>query len=139
VSAHAALRAALRPFRRPALWLGIWYFGWFLCVLLSLIHPPQLGVDIPEGDKFGHVLAYALLAAWANWIFAGARAQWRAALALCALGLAMELAQGAFTSDRMMDGWDLLADTVGVFAGRWLGLRRPGLLQQLERVALPEK
>lgn len=129
-------REALREFRRPMLWLGIWYFGWLLCIVLSLIHPPQLGVEIPDGDKFGHVLAYALLAAWASWLFAGARAQWRAALALCALGLAMELAQGAFTHDRMMDGWDLVADTLGVFAGWWLGLRRPALLQQLERRVL---
>jgi hypothetical protein len=127
--------AALREFRRPRLWLGLWCFGWLLCVVLSLIHPPRLGVEIPEGDKFGHVLAYALLAAWASWIFARARAQWRAALALCALGLAMELAQGAFTRDRMMDGWDFLADAIGVFAGWWLGLRQPALLQRLERLA----
>ena len=131
-----SLRAALREFRRPALWLGLWCFGWLLCVVLSLVPPPQLGmVEVPAGDKFGHVLAYALLAAWASWIFAGTRAQWRAALALCALGLAMELAQGAFTAHRMMDGWDLLADLLGVFTGWWLGLRRPALLQQLDRLA----
>jgi VanZ family protein len=127
-----SLRSALREFRHPGWWLGIWYFGWVACVLLSLMPPPDLGVSVPEGDKFGHVFAYALLAAWACWIFADARAHWRAAWALVGLGLAMELAQGAFTSDRMMDGWDLLADAAGVFAGAWLARRHPALLQRLE-------
>ena len=34
----------------------------------------------------------------------------RAALALCALGVAMELAQSIFTNYRMMDPWDGVAD-----------------------------
>jgi hypothetical protein len=127
-----SLRAELREFHRPGLWLGIWFFGWLLCVVLSLMHPPDLGVSVPEGDKFGHVFAYALLAAWACWIFARSRAHWRAAWALVALGLAMELAQGAFTRDRMMDGWDLLADAIGVGVGAWLARRSPTLLMRLE-------
>jgi len=128
-----SLRAALREFRHPGLWLHAWYFGWLLCVVLSLMHPPDLGISVPEGDKFGHVFAYALLAAWACWIFAGDRAHWRAGWALVGLGLAMELAQGAFTRDRMMDGWDLLADAIGVLAGALLARRYPALLQQVDK------
>ena len=123
---------ALRAFRYPRLWLFTWYFGWLLCVVLSLMPPLHLGIRVEGGDKFGHAFAYALLAAWACWIFPGRRAHWRAGIALVALGLAMELAQGAFTPDRLMDGWDLLADAIGVAAGAWLALRRPALLQQLE-------
>jgi hypothetical protein len=127
---------ALRGFRYPRLWLLVWYFGWLLCVALSLMPPPQLGIHVPEGDKFGHAFAYALLAAWACWIFPHRRAHWRAAWALVGLGLAMELAQGAFTADRMMDGWDLLADAIGVAAGAWLALRWPALLLKLETATL---
>jgi VanZ family protein len=130
-----SLREHLREFGRPGLWLGIWYFGWALCVVLSLIHPPRMGVDVPEGDKLGHLLAYALLGAWAVWLYARPRSRLHALLALCALGIAMELAQRAFTADRMMDGWDALADGLGVFAGAWLAGRRPDFLQRVERFA----
>jgi VanZ family protein len=126
----------LRAFRRPWLWLGAWAFGWLLCIVLSLVHAPSLNVDVPEGDKLEHMLAYGLLAAWAVWIFAGARTQRRAALALFALGVAMEIAQGTLTDYRSMDAWDALADGVGILAGWWLGARRVDVLQQLERMLL---
>ena len=43
--ASRGLRAALRDFNRPRLWLGLWLFGWLLCIVLSLIQPPQVGID----------------------------------------------------------------------------------------------
>lgn len=130
----AGMHAALREFRRPALWLGIWYFGWLLCIALSLVPPPRIDVSVPEGDKIGHFIAYALLSAWAVWLFASARHHRRAAIALCALGLAIEVAQGTLTRNRMMDGWDALADAIGVGVG-WLlaSGRASGLLQALDR------
>ena len=131
--------AALRAFRRPRLWLGTWYFGWVLCVVLSLVRPPDLGLSMPEGDKFGHVLAYALLAAWAVWIYAAPRAHRRAAIALFLLGIAMEIAQGALTDYRMMDPWDAVADGMGILGGWWLAARRPALLQRLEGLAAPAR
>ena len=119
-----AVRAALREFRRPRLWLGVWLFGWLLCITLSLVHPPPIDLDVPDGDKIGHFLAYATLSAWSVLIFASRRSQWKAALALVALGIAMELAQGALTSDRMMDVRDALANTLGVGLGQLLALSR---------------
>ena len=110
--------AALREFRRPRLWLGAWAFGWLLCIVLSLIHPPQLGVDLPDSDKIGHFLAYALLSAWSVWIFASRRSHLLSAIALVLLGIAMELAQGALTDDRMMDARDVWANTFGVLVGQ---------------------
>lgn len=112
----------MRQFRWPALWLGAWIAGWLLCIVLSLIHPPQLDVPLPESDKIGHLFAYAALSAWAVLIFDTRRARICAALSLVALGIALELAQGAFTSDRMMDGLDALADALGVLAGQCLAL-----------------
>lgn len=117
-----AARFGLREFERPRLWLGIWVFGWCLCIALSLISPPQIGVHIPDSDKLGHVLAYAVLSAWAVAIFARRRAHWRAALALLALGIALEFAQGWFTVDRMMDVRDAIADALGIVLGQLLAL-----------------
>ena len=126
-------RFGLRAFERPRLWLGIWIFGWGLCIVLSLISPPQIGVDIPDSDKLGHVLAYAVLSAWAVAIFARRRAHWRAALALLALGIALEFAQGWLTDDRMMDARDAIADAIGIVLGQLLALSSwQTLLQRAE-------
>ena len=125
--------AALREFRRPRLWLGTWAFGWLLCIVLSLIHPPQLGVDLPDSDKIGHFLAYALLLVWAVWIFASRRSHLLSAIALVLLGIAMELAQGALTDDRMMDVRDAWADTIGVLVGQLFAFSPArALLQKFE-------
>ena len=125
--------AALRQFRRPRLWLGTWAVGWLLCIVLSLIHPPQLGVDLPDSDKIGHFLAYALLSAWSVWIFASRRSHLLSAIALVLLGIAMELAQGALTDDRMMDVRDAWADTIGVLVGQLFAFSPArALLQKFE-------
>ncbi|OGT58507.1 MAG: hypothetical protein A3E01_09745 [Gammaproteobacteria bacterium RIFCSPHIGHO2_12_FULL_63_22] len=127
------MTTALREFRRPRLWLGLWAFGWVLCVVLSLIHPPQLGVDLPDSDKIGHFLAYGLLSAWSVWIFASRRSHLVSAIALVLLGIAMELAQGALTNDRMMDVRDAWADTIGVLIGQLFALGpAKSLLQRVE-------
>jgi VanZ family protein len=124
VNPIGGLSASLRDFQRPRLWLGTWWFGWLLCIVLSLIHPPQIGVDLPDGDKLGHFLAYATLSAWSVLIFATRRNHWKAALSLVLLGIVMEFAQGVLTSDRMMDPRDALANTLGVLAGQLVALSR---------------
>lgn len=112
----------MRPFLRPRLWLGVWLLGWMLCIVLSLISPPQIDLDIPDGDKLGHFLAYGTLSAWAVSIFRSRRARWMAAAGLVLLGVSMEIAQGEFTVDRMMDARDALANTAGVAFGQLLAL-----------------
>lgn len=112
----------MRPFVRPRVWFGLWLVGWVLCVVLSLIHPVPLGVEVPDGDKIEHFLAYGTLSAWAMNLYASRRSRLLAALSLVALGVAMEGAQGAFTTDRMMDWHDALANALGVAAGQTLVL-----------------
>jgi VanZ family protein len=130
----AATADALREFHRPRVWVGVWAFGWVLCIVLSLIHPPQLGIDVPDGDKIGHVFAYGVLSAWAAWLFATRRARVAACIALVLLGLLLEVAQGEFTSDRMMDPLDGWADLIGVLLGQLAGLGSAGgFLQRLDR------
>lgn len=112
-------KRVLREFSHPRLWLGIWVFGWLLCIGLSLMRPPDIDIEVPNGDKIEHVLAYAALSAWAVLIFAGRKSRLSAAAALMALGVALEYAQG-LTGYRIMDAKDALANTLGVLIGQSL-------------------
>jgi VanZ family protein len=97
--------------------LGIWIFGWALCIFLSLTPAVPIPADVPDGDKIGHLLAYGLLSVWAVMIFRSRRAWSYSAVALIALGIAMEFAQGALTTYRMEDPYDAMADAIGVLLG----------------------
>jgi VanZ family protein len=109
--------AMLKPLRRPRLWLGLWWCGIAAVVLCSLL-PAFLLPDVPQGgDKLEHLGAYALLAAAAVQLFTPLRALLRAGIGLVALGIALEFAQGLFTTTRQMDVHDALANTLGVVAG----------------------
>lgn len=109
----------MRDWRWPRVWLGIWLLGWALCIVLSLA--PLSAMPAPGGDKLGHVLAYSALSAWAAAIFRPGRPQWRAWLALWLLGLALELAQGWLTRERLAEASDLLANLAGIALGSRCG------------------
>ncbi|WP_339825537.1 VanZ family protein [uncultured Arenimonas sp.] len=121
----------MRGFAVPGLWLALWLLGWVLCIVLSLMP----AVDLPgpaHSDKIGHFLAYFILSAWAVWTFRSRRAHLLAALALVALGVAMEFAQANLTKVRLGDVRDALANTLGVAVG--LSLTFTPLQFALERV-----
>ncbi|WP_175455797.1 VanZ family protein [Pseudoxanthomonas sp. CF385] len=108
---------ALRPFRRPRLWLGLWLLAVAVVMVLSLANLSRLP-PVPEGgDKVEHFLAYALLAASAMQLFARRTGCIVVALLLVAMGAGLEFAQGALTTTRMADPRDALANTLGVLAG----------------------
>ena len=107
----------MRTFVKPGFWLGIWIFGLLLCVLLSVITPPNISLDVSNSDKIGHFLAYGTLSAWAVMLFRQKRTWILNAVALIFLGIAMEFAQGYLTTTRMMDWHDALANTIGVGLG----------------------
>lgn len=134
MNAARRIAALSREFRHPALWFGVWAFGWLLCIVLSLSTPLQIPVQVPDGDKVGHFVAYAMLSAWSVLIFARRRAQLTAAMLLVLLGLSMEWAQGELTTTRMMDAMDALANTLGVLFGQLLALTgATNSLQRLEQ------
>ena len=121
----------MRAFVYPRLWLGLWLCGWVLCIVLSLVPPPDL--PGPAGsDKLGHFLAYFMLMAWAVCVFRTRRAHLLAALALVALGIAMEVAQASLTTLRLGDVRDAIANTLGVAVG--LALTFTPLRFALERL-----
>ena len=107
----------MRQFIKPKLWLGIWVFGWLLCVVLSVITPPDISLGVDNSDKIGHFLAYGILSAWAVMIFQKKRSWALSAVGLIFLGITMELAQGYLTITRMMDWHDAMANTMGVVLG----------------------
>ena len=107
---------AAKPFRRPWLWLGLWWLAVLAVVVASLSPPPP--VELPRhGDKVEHLLAYALLAAGAVQVFRRGAPLWLAGQGLVLLGIGLELAQGAFTATRMADPADALANAAGVALG----------------------
>lgn len=111
------MRAAMHLFRRPGLWLGLWLVAVGMVIALSLLPPPPMP-ELPSGsDKVEHFLAYFALSAGAVQLFRTPRAWLACALGLVALGVGLEIAQGALTATRMQDPFDALANALGVLVG----------------------
>ena len=117
MTAVAAPAPALKPLRHPRFWLGAWIGALLATIVVSLLPVFLLPVVPPGGDKLEHLAGYALLSSAAVQLFSGRRALARAAIGLVALGVALEIAQGAFTATRQMDAMDALANTGGVVLG----------------------
>lgn len=124
---------ALRDFRRPRLWLGLWIAALVAVIVLSLIPPPPMRV--PAGtDKLEHFLAYAALSAYAAMLFARRRMQALVAAGLIVLGVGLEVAQATLTDSRMADSADAFANTLGVLAGLLTaGTPMAGWLQRIDQ------
>lgn len=110
--------------------------GWLAVsgvVYLSLTpFPPDLKLGVPAQDKFGHFIAYALLAWWFSQAYP-LRLHGFLGLFLIALGVILEILQG-FTGYRDFEYADMLADTLGVVGGYLLARTSAGTtLRRLER------
>lgn len=107
----------LKPLRRPWSWLGLWLLA--IAVVIGVCLMP--GADLPPMprniDKVEHALAFFVLAAGAVQLFIPGRALLGAAAGLVLLGVGIEFAQAAFTTDRSADPLDALADFAGVVSG----------------------
>jgi len=90
--------------------------------------PPQ--VDFKEGDKVGHFLAYGLLMGWFCLLYRGRHARLAYGAAFVAMGIGLELAQGAL-GYRAYEVFDMCANTFGVLLG-WAGAQ--GLLRLAPRI-----
>jgi VanZ family protein len=99
------------------LWLTIGYALVAIIIFLSLTpSPPKL--DIEQGDKLGHFLAYGTLMFWFCQIYAARSSRIAHALAFAAMGVALEFAQG-MTDYRTFEVLDMLANATGVALG-WI-------------------
>lgn len=117
VPARPAIKA-LREFRRPGLWLGLWALMVAAVVAGSLLPARDLPSAPFDGfDKFQHFFGYAVLSAYAAMLFARLRAQAQAAAGLFALGIGLEVAQGMLTASRQADLADAMVNALGVLGG----------------------
>jgi VanZ family protein len=120
-------------------WLPLWLvIGWLLIaavITVSLVPaPPDL--ELPQGDKMGHVLAYAILMFWFVQIYDRAGVRVGLALGFVALGISLEVLQGS-SGYRTFDVHDIAANVAGVVLGWASGPPRTGnLFSRIEHLVL---
>ncbi|AWH18550.1 hypothetical protein C1922_15195 [Stenotrophomonas sp. ZAC14D2_NAIMI4_7] len=106
----------IKPLRRPWLWAALWALAVLVVIVVCLIPPPPM--DLPKNsDKVEHFLAYFILAGSAVQLFRRGRPLLWAGVGLVLMGVCIEFAQGALTSNRSADAMDAMANTIGVLAG----------------------
>ena len=104
------MHAGLRP-----LWLALGW-GWVAAIVwLSLMQSPPT-IDIAQGDKLGHFLAYGILMFWFCQLYPERRTRLGYALGFAALGVGLEFAQRAL-GYRSYEAFDMLANALGVVLG----------------------
>ena len=97
--------------------------GWSLVlavVLLSLV--PVYGVmpPVPSGDKYGHVLAYAVLMFWFGQLYVKSQQRVYYAVGFILLGGVLEWLQG-MTAYRQTELLDFYMNVIGVCVG-WIAV-----------------
>jgi VanZ family protein len=116
------------------LWLAIGWVLVLLVVYLSLVPAPPT-IDIEQGDKYGHILAFGTLMIWFAQLYAQPAARVAVAVGFVALGIGIEFAQ-ELTTYRSFERADMMADTIGVALG-WLAAppRLPNFLVWVESLS----
>ncbi len=107
----------VKPLRHRRGWLALWCAAIGVVVVVCLIPPPPLPPLPRNSDKLHHVLSYFALAASAVQIYRRGAVLWLVGLALVAMGVAIEVLQGALTTTREADPYDALANALGVALG----------------------
>ena len=122
--------------RARLLWLIV---GWLLVLLVIILSLVPVPVDVPveEGDKIGHVVAYAALMFWFANLFETLNRRSMLAIGFVVLGIALEFAQG-WTDYRTFELADMAADAFGVAVGWVLAPPRlPNFLRGIEKFPSP--
>lgn len=109
--------------RHPWVWLGLgWVF--IVCAIITSLLPVQKLPPTGMSDKLEHTIAYSLLTVWFTGVYP--RSSYvRIGLAMLALGIAIEFAQGAMPFGRQMDFRDVIANSAGIAVGlviAWIGI-----------------
>jgi len=99
---------------RRLLLAGGWLFAAAIVVLSLMPAPPD--IDVPHGDKLGHIAAYTLLSFWFCWLYPAWKTRIAYAAGWIAMGVALEFAQGA-TGYRSFEVADMAANSLGVLLG----------------------
>ena len=110
-------RPLFKPLRHLPFWIGLWALAVLGVTVVCLVPPPPLPPLPENGDKAEHFIAYFLLSASAVQLFRRGRPLLWAGVGLVLMGVCIEFAQGALTSNRSADAMDAIANTIGVLAG----------------------
>ena len=119
-------------------WWRLLGFALVLLVVFLTLRPDPGGqlLNMPMGDKWGHLLAYGVLTSWFG-LLIQRRWHWIPALLFVVLGISLEFIQG-LTAYRTFEVFDMLANSTGVLLGYWLCASRfRYCLQQFEHRYLP--
>ena len=112
--------------------------GWSLIVVIVYLSLAHNTITIPgeNGDKYGHILAYASVMYWFLQIYECKPSRFLIAAGLIALGVGLEFAQ-AWTGYRTFDYADMVADCIGIAVG-WLisPPRSPHVLERVEKAVV---
>jgi VanZ family protein len=111
-------QAADLRFRKLWLFLG---FAMVLAIVTLSLLPGKSLPSVPTGDKINHFIGYSLLMLWFSQLFPTRRLT--IAIACVALGATIEILQ-PIVSDRYFEGWDNVANAIGVSIG-WLLMFTP--------------
>jgi VanZ family protein len=111
--------------RFPRLWLSLGWLAVVLAILVCLVPANELPHSPNLSDKSEHFIGYLLLSCWFAGIYPRSR-YWMIAIGLAAMGVLIEIAQGAMGWGRHADARDVLANCTGIVAGLllcwwWLG------------------
>jgi VanZ family protein len=106
----------VRDARHFRLWQAIGVLMVLVVCVASLAPnlPPPPGV---HGDKVEHLIAYGSLTYWWGMLYPRRGQRWLACLLFILMGIALEFAQRA-TGYRVLDVFDMAANTVGALLGR---------------------
>lgn len=94
--------------------------GFVLLVIYLSLTPEPLDLGLPEGFKFGHLIAYAWLMFWFVQIQRTTGRRLLLGAAFCALGIVLEFIQG-MTDTRGFEVSDMFVNAGGVTIGYALG------------------
>ncbi len=116
---------------------GLLKAGWAASLTFVVLTSLSPGAELParfwNADKVFHFLGYSWLAFLPLLALARKQAGLRLALSMIGVGFGLELCQ-AFIPGRFLSMGDIAANTLGVLAGLWLGLRlRPAWMRMLDR------
>lgn len=116
------------------------YHLWLACggvliafVIYESLTPAPIDLRVEEGDKFGHMMAYAVLMSWFANIYGTVPLRARIALGFVAMGIGLEFVQ-RLTGYRSFELADMAASAGGVLLG-WLAAppRLPNYLRLTEK------
>ena len=119
--------------RGRRLWLVLGWMLVLLVVYLSLT-PARIELDIDQGDKLSHALAYLVLMSWFANLYEASVHRLRFAMGFIAMGITLEFVQG-LVGYRSFEVTDIGANAAGVALGWFFAPpRAPNYLRLAERL-----